>query len=190
METVRSAEITRTDQATAEYVEHLETIIGLLRRQLATSESLHKLQSGQSQKTFIEVFSVLTGSRRRRAEVANPSIRLLAAQKLILSHLRSSGDPGVNIVALEEDHHYLQQREGHHRVLRAEDQRVVSSLEQDQEVWRTRGGSSDSERVSSAGYLKPAIKSRADSADHSGQTDSTSRRQRWVPSCASDNQDA
>ena len=181
METVRSAEITRTDQATAEYVEHLETVIGLLRKQVATSESLHKLQSGQSQKTFIEVFSVLTGSRRRRAEVANPSIRLLAAQKLILSHLRSSGDPGVNIVALEEDHHYLQQREGHHR--------VISSLQQDQEVWRTRGGSSDSERVSSAGYLKPAIKGRADSADHSGQTDSTSRKLRWVPSCASDNQD-
>ena len=179
METVRSAEITRTDQATAEYVQHLETIISLLRKQVATSESLYKLQSGQSQKTFIEVFSVLTGSRRRRAEVANPSIRLLAAQKLILSHLRSSGDPGVNIVALEEDHLYLQQREGYHR--------VVTSLQQDQEVWRTRGGSSDSESVSSASYPKPAIKARADSADHSGQTDSTTRRVRW---CTSDNTDA
>ena len=178
METVRSAEITRTDQATAEYVQHLETIISLLRKQVATSESLYKLQSGQSQKTFIEVFSVLTGSRRRRAEVANPSIRLLAAQKLILSHLRSSGDPGVNIVALEEDHLYLQQREGYHR--------VVTSLQQDQEVWRTRGGSSDSESVSSASYPKPAIKARADSADHSGQTDSTTRRVRW---CTSDNTD-
>ena len=181
METVRSAEITRTDQATAEYVQHLETVIGLLRKQLATSESLYKLQSGQSQKTFVEVFSVLTGSRRRRAEVANPSIRLLAAQKLILSHLRSSGDPGVNIVALEEDHLYLQQREGYHR--------VVTSLQQDQEVWRTRGGSSDSESVSSASHPKPAIKARADSVDHSGQTDSTTLRVRWVPSCASDNPD-
>ena len=178
METVRSTEITRTDQASAEYINHLETIIGLLRKQVATSESLYKLQSGQSQKTFIEVFSVLTGSRRRRAEVANPSIRLLAAQKLILSHLRSSGDPGVNIVALEEDHLYLQQREGYHR--------VVTSLQQDQEVWRIRGGSSDNESVSSAGHPKPAIKARADSVDNSGQTDSTTRRVRW---CTSDNTD-
>ena len=166
-------EITRTDKASAEYIDHLETIIGLLRKQVSTAESLHKLQTGQSNKTLVKVFSVLTGSRHRRGEVAHPSIRILGAQKQILSHLRSTGDPGVNLTALEEEHRYLEEREGYHR--------IVSALQQDQDTWWTRGGSSDSEVASSTGCLKPAIKARADSVQNSGQTEDSQRKVRWVP---------